>query len=625
MHKTIQLSLLSVALLSQLHASNAFTLGTINVTAAQGTTLKKKDVTDDVTIITKEQIQDSRVTTLNEALNKLGNISISQNGGVGTASTIYVRGMSSKRVLVLIDGIRYNNPTAIGAAAEFSQIMLDNVERIEIIKGAQSGVWGSDASGGVINIITSKAKKGTHASIHTEYGSYNTAKTSVHASYANEKLRMNASSLLYTTDGFSAAEPFKGDANYGKRYDEIGYEKDPYINRTYNFDVAYNFTKHDSISARANIVKSIVHYDASAFNAAIGGYVSSDSPIPQTTLFNRYYQIGFNHKDSINDIKLNYNLSEFNRDIIGVYGTYKYDGSVNELKLEDKITYSKNSFVRVGGSYQKFEQKDITPNTTKNYNAKSLFATNYNKLDLFINANTILTESLRYDAFNAFDNAFTGKVGIKQFLKNNFYISMNAGTGYNAPTLGQLYGQFGANPNLKPEKTLTTDLTIGNDTLWITGFYNEIKDLIDYQYPAGYVQLTGKSKLKGLELGFENYFSNDIGIKALYTYLRTEDAQGKTLARRPINQLDLTASYYLSENVDFSTHIQYVGTRYDKADNKGAQTGKYATADLVANMKASKKLSFYAKINNITDKYYQTVDGYATAGRSVYVGLVAKY
>jgi len=626
MKTTLKLSLLCAAFVSSsLQAQNQYTLKNIEVTASQGTELKKKNVTDDVIIITKEQIEESRVSTLNDALSKLANLSITQNGGVGTSSSVYIRGMSSKRILVLVDGIRYNNPTAIGAAAEFSQIMLNNVERIEVIKGAQSGVWGSDASGGVINIITSTAKKGLHASISTEYGSYNTSKTSILASYATDKLRVSANSLLYTTDGFSAAEPYKGSADYGKRYDELGYEKDPYINRSSGFKASYNFSDNDSVEASVNIIKSTVHYDASAYNVAAGGFVSSDSPVPQTTTFNRFYHLGFNHKDNVNDIKLTYNFSLFNRDIIGTYGTYNYDGDVHEVKAEDKINYMTNSFVRFGASYQKFEQQDITPNKDKDYSASSVFVTNYNKFNLISNTSTILTESLRYDNYTAFDNALTGKVGVKQFLKNGFYISINAGTGYNAPTLGQLYGQFGANPNLKPEKSLTTDITLGNDTVWITGFYNEIKDLIDYIYPAGYVQTSGKTKFKGVELGYEEYFASDIGVKALYTYLRTEDADGKTLARRPINQLDATATYYYSDNVDFSGHVQYIGTRYNKADNQGAQAGRYAIADLVANFKADKNLSYYAKIDNLTDKYYQTVDGYATPGRSVYVGLVLKY
>ncbi|HFB53903.1 MAG TPA: TonB-dependent receptor, partial [Sulfurimonas autotrophica] len=199
------------------------------------------------------------------------------------------------------------------------------------------------------------------------------------------------------------------------------------------------------------------------------------------------------------------------------------------------------------------------------------------------------------------------------------------GTGYNAPTLGQLYGQWGANPNLKPEKSRTSDITFGNDTVWLTGFYNEITDLIEYDWTLGYQQTSGKSKFKGIELGYDDFYFDTLGVKALYTYLEAKNADKENLSRRPQQQLNISLNYYLSDDIDFGLNAQYIGKRYDKADNQGAQTGKYTTADLVANFQANKNLKFYAKINNISDKYYQTIDGYATAGRSLYVGLNLKY
>lgn len=624
MQKTVQLSLLTVALVSSLQAKNQYTLQNIEVTSSQGTSINKKDVTDSVTVITKEEIEEAHVTTLNEALNKLANTAMTQNGGPGTSSSIYIRGMSAKRILVLIDGVRYNNPTAIGAAAEFSQIMLNDVEQIEIIKGAQSGVWGSDASGGVINIITSKAKKGLHANAAIEYGAYDTFQTTLGASYATKKYDILASGTYFNNDGFSAAGPKSTEASYGKRYDDLGLEKDSYENKTLHTKLGYNITDNDRVEANIQAINSLVNYDNGAGTA-------NDSTIPNTYLQNRFYTLALKHKDQLNDITLQYNLSTFQRDVTyvdwfsGNPATSNYKGSVNELKIDDKINYMKNSFVRVGVSYQKFEQTDITPNTDKSYNAIAAYATNYNKLTLLSNNNTIITESVRFDRYNAFENSLTEKFGIKQFLQNDLYISTNIGTGYNTPTLGQLYGQWGANPNLKPEKSRTADITLGNNTLWLTGFYNEITDLIEYDWTLGYQQTSGKSKFKGIELGYDDFYFDSLGVKALYTYLEAKDADNQNLARRPQQQLDLQFNYYLSDEIDFGLNAQYIGKRYDSADNQGAQTGKYTTADLVANFQANKNLKFYAKINNISDKYYQTVDGYETAGRSLYVGLNLKY
>ncbi|MFT7003188.1 MAG: vitamin B12 transporter, partial [Sulfurimonas sp.] len=504
MQKNIKLSLILVAFLSSLHADNQYTLETIDVTSSQGTTLNKKDVTDSVTVITKEALEESRVTTLNEALNQLGGISMTQNGSTGSTSSMYVRGMDSGSILVLIDGIRYNDPTNSSGAAQFSQIMLYNVEQIEIIKGSQSGVWGSDATGGVINIVTSKAKKGLHGVLKTEYGSYNSIQTSLQTSYATDKYDVLVSGLSYSTDGFSSAEPKQGDSDYGNRYDELGWEQDAYINKSFNAKFGYNINEKDRIEASVQSIDSTVNYD----------YAGTDSLTNQNSIRNRFFSASYKHKDSLNDIKLSYNYSSLKRE----YSYGDYDGSVNELKIDNKISYMKDGFLKVGASKQdvKFDNA-TTAGEDKEYTALSAFTTNYNKTKLFKNLNTIITESIRYDSYDDFDNSITGKLGVKQFIYKDYYISANAGTGYKAPTLYQLYGYYGST-DLNPEKSITSDITLGNDTIWLTGFYNEITDAIEWE-SSGYYNTSGKSKFKGIELGYKDYFLNSLGVDAMYTYL----------------------------------------------------------------------------------------------------------
>lgn len=624
MKHTLPLSLLSVALVSSLNASqnaNQYTLENISVTASAGSTLDKKDVTDNVIIITKEAIEESRVTTLTEALSQLGNIAITQSGGVGQQSSMFLRGVDTGRILVLIDGVRYNNPTAPNAVAELAEIMLYNVERIEIIKGAQSGVWGSDATGGVINIVTSKAAMGTHANLNVEYGSFDTKKTSLQAAYGEEKFDVLVSGLLLDSDGFSAFEPVKASPDYGKRYDELGLEKDAYTNRSINAKLGYNITQEDRVEASLQQTNSEVAFDD----------FGADNNIPQTQTTNSFYTLGYEHKGALHSVNASYSLSDFQRESTFSFAPaspYLYEGSVHEFKIDDKITYAENSFLRVGAAHQKFAQKEITQDTNKNYNAIAAFVTNYNKFSLFSELETIATESLRYDKYDAFDDALTGKLGLKQFVFENYYLGTNIGTGYKAPTLEQLYGQWGANPNLKPEKSLSSDITFGSDMVWITAFYNEITDLIDWTgaWPnAGYNQVEGKSKFQGYELGYQGYLFDALGVGANYTYVKTKDASGKELARRPESQLDLRATYYLSTSFDLGANAQYIGSRYDSADKQGAQTGYYTVVNLVSNVKVNDFVTLYGKINNITDEYYQMVDGYATAGRSLLLGLSAKY
>ena len=634
MKKRLPLSLLTVALLSSLNASeNQYTLQSINVTAAQGTTLEKKDLTESMTIITKEAIEESRLTTLSDALSQLGNVTLSSSGGLGQQTSLFVRGMDSRRVLILVDGVRYNDPTTPGAISKLEDLMLYNVERIEIIKGAQSGIWGSDASGGVINIITTGAKKGLHGAINLEYGSFDTKKTSLQASYGTEKYYISLSGLYLASDGFSAYEPAKSSANYGKRYDELGLEKDPYRNGSLDIKLGYNITKENRVQISAQLIDATVDFDA----------YGADGLVQNTKLENSLYKVDYQHRGSLHEITANYSRSNFSRESqFSTSFSGEYKGSVDEVKLYDKINYATDSFVRLGADYQLFTYKEQDGTNDKSYNSVAAYVSNYNKLKLFGSQDTIITESLRYDSYSNSEDALTGKLGLKQFVANEYYVSANIGTGFNAPTIGQIYGEYGAlaNPNLEPETSLTFDITLGSDMLWITGFCSEIDNLIEWYDPDGYIpdanwndismpaiykNLKGKSKLQGIELGYEDFLFNTLGVGANYTYLETKDAAGKELARRPKSQFDVKATYYVTDSFDIGANAQYIGTRYDAADRKGAQTGEYTVLNLVSNVKVNKYITVYGRINNITDEYYQVVDGYASAGRSLFLGLTAKY
>jgi len=285
MKNAIKLSILSCALLSQLNADNSYTIDTINVTASQSTTLDKKDVTDSVVIITKEALEEAKVSTVNEAINKLGGLSMTQNGGAGTAASMFIRGMATKHILVLIDGVRSNNP--VTGTTEFSQLMISNVIQIEIMKGSQSGVYGSDASGGVINIITSKAKLGFHAQANIEYGSFNSKKSSLQVSYAEDKFDILMGVSLTNIDGFSAKEPGKLSPDFGKGTSDLGLEKDGYNNKSMNVKIGYNITDKDRVSLNVNTIDSTINYDP------WGGDSYTDQP--NDVVANDRYTIDYKH------------------------------------------------------------------------------------------------------------------------------------------------------------------------------------------------------------------------------------------------------------------------------------------------------------------------------------------
>lgn len=611
MKRIITLSLLSSLLLSNAHSA-VIELDEITVEAANRTEQNIKDLTESVTIISAQDIAESKVTTLSQALNRLGNIAVSNNGGMGKTTSLYVRGMDSGRTLLLVDGIRYNNVTSASGGAQYQNILLNDVERIEIIKGAQSGVWGADASAGVINVITKSASKGTHISANLEAGSFNTQLGSVQLSHKTDSFDIVAGVSRIKTDGFSAAEPKQGNIDYGKRGDELGSEDDGYTNNTYNIKAGYNLTDEDRIEASYKRINAFVEFDASAGTDAGNYPVNVWSGLPYfEESDDRFYSAAFKHKDKTNDLALQYNYSYFNRKVSD------FKGNIEDISLQDRINYMEDSFLRIGGSFQAYE----FDSAKSKYNAKSAYATNYNKFLIFNNlGKTIFTQSLRYDEYSAFNNKTTGKVGLKQFIfKNDIYISSNYGTAYNIPTLFQLFDSVYGNPDLIPETTRTTDFTIGNDKLTLTYFYNEIKDMIDWN--SGYNNLSGISRLKGAEIGYKDDFFDVLTVIFNYTYLDAKDSSGEKIDRRPKHQVDGNVVYYVTEDLNIGLNGQYIGTRHDGS----AQTGKYALFNTVVNYVINDNFTLYGKIDNITDKYYQVVNGYATAERSFYAGLNAKF
>ena len=576
------------------------------VTGANNSQQLVANLPENVSIITAEDLEKSHATTLTEALNRLAGIAFSSNGGLGTSTSFYLRGFDSKRTLVLIDGIRYNDPTGLNGA-EIQHITLDEIERIEIIKGAQSGIWGADASAGVINIITKASKKGYHMSAKTEHGTYGLQKYIATASYKNDLINIKLSASQLETTGISAAESKLGDLNFGTRGLDAGFEADGYKNNSNSLKLGYQISSKHYLELSANTISTYTEYDDGS---------ADDNDTKFSTINNIFYQALYTFENENSELKIAYKASHFDRNFDNLS---PYTGAVSEWIVTERINGDKEDFILLGASSQEFSQdKSGSTDLNANYQTNSIFGSNYNKID-----NTIVSESIRIDSYNSFDNTVTGKLGIKQSINDNLALKLNLASGYNVPTLNQLFASYG-NPLLSPESTLSSDITFEISKFKLTYFYNEITDMIAWE-GVGYTNILGQSILQGTEITYSADLIKTINLGLNYTYLNAKDADGFTLARRPEHQADLRLTYAPRKEFSLLTHIQYIGTRYELADNQGAQTGEYTLINLVANYNINKKLKAYIKVDNLFDTFYQVVDGYGTAGLSGYIGLSASY
>lgn len=586
-------SLVACATLVASLEANTLQLEPIVISASK-TEQSLKDITANVDVITAEELEEKHITSVIDALRIFTSISVAQTGGLGQQTSFYQRGFKTENTVVMIDGIRYNDPTAIGGAAQLEHLMVNNIERIEIINGAQSGVWGANAVAGVVNIITKKATEKLSMDGNLEYGSYATTKIAADISQKTGALSYYIGVNQLKSDGFSAQTP--------KGKNTKDYEADSYKNQTLNAKLSYDFTPFDTLYGQFTFIEALTQYDA---------YAQPNSEANEIHQINRLGNIGYRHKlNAVDAITATYAITTFDKkDPVNIYNP-AFKGTNTELSLQGNYHYASDSFIVAG--VNTLHSKDII--RTKELDSKGVFLTNTNRFENFI-----FTESIRHDSYDEFNDKTTGKVGVKYFFGNDTTLSANYGTAYRVPSLVELYGAYGANPNLTPETTKGYDISAQYKGLMATYFNNEINNLIDYT--TGYNNVNGQSTFKGYELKYQQTMSNFVSLNLAYNKLFAKDKNGAYYAKRPHDTARITVDYAGINKLLLSSTASYVGTRHDGTN----QTGRYTLWGAVVNYDATESLSFYLKGENLGDKLYQEVNGYGTAGRSFYVGLNARF
>ncbi len=592
--KKRELSLLLVVLLSSTTFAKNIDLDKITITTPTKSNQSLVNTTANVDIITSDELEMRGFKTVQKALSTIAGISLSQNGGLGKSSSIKVRGFDSQRVLVLIDGVRYNNPTS-SSGASFSNLLVENIEQIEIVKGAHSGIWGADASAGVINIITKKATKdGFKASINGEYGTYNTQKYGVNTSFKKDMFDVSLNLQRLTSDGFSAQVP-KGELT--KKYEDDGYE-----NSSADIKMGVNLSQKDRVEVFYNIIDSESEFDG--WNAPNDKNATVESR-------EQFFGVNYSRKSDNYNTKLYLNRSQFERYYPNSSFTKNFDGNVDEAGLNGEFNYLGDSVFGGGFDYKEFAHDN---EISKDYTNKGLFLTNTN---LFNEKKTTFTQSIRYDKFDSFDDKFTYKIGLKHdHVKiEDFVASVNYATAYNIPTLDQLHNTTYGNESLNAEETKGFDVTLNYKGVGVSYFDNEIDEMISYDFVTSkFNNIKGKSRLRGVEISHSN-FIDSIGLAygVNYTFLKAEDKDGKKLARRPKNSANLTLDYYGVEGLHIGTLVRHVGKR-DKQSS-------YTVVDVIGGYDVNEELNVYVKMDNALRKHYQDISGYGTNLLAFYLGF----
>ena len=611
-------------------------LADVVVTATRTDTATEKIGGTSVTVLNKEDITAKQQTTVEEVLKDVPGLDVVANGGPGTSTSIFLRGADSKNTLILVDGVMFNDPSSANRAADLGNLTTDNIERIEVIKGPMSALYGSNATGGVINIITRKGAGPPKSSFGMEGGSYNTWKEYAGSSGSIDHFNYSLNISHTDSDGFSIAD------HRNTRIPQAGNtsESDGWRNTTFSGRAGFEINPVFEVEATLRAMNSTVSLDN--FGPGFSGdrfsswpytaqpdgrknnHQDSEQYLGRLDVKNRLFD-GFLKSD------LYYQLSHQNRTGYNNDGNQSYDylGENQETGWQGTLTMAKTNDLTLGTSYyrenMKSESSGINEQTS---DTKSLWAGD--QATLFDSLN--LAAALRYDEHDRFGGKATYRIAPSYLIGSGTTLKASYGTGFRAPSLFELYSVYG-NVNLRPEESRGWDAGLEqkafDDTVvfGLTYFVMSFEDRIAYDFLTNtYQQATGETQSNGVETFVRYKPGNNLTLQADYTYTNTEDPAGSLLPRRPRNKFGIHGQYHIGK-FGFNTDLRWAGRR-DESPSAKDLNGKpvttldpYTVVNLAATYQLTDKVQLYGRIDNLFNEYYEEAWSYATPGRSAYAGI----
>lgn len=555
----------------------------------------KSDYTGNITVITNEQLTEKAIQTLPEALDRIGGLPLWSYGGMGKSTSLYLRGHDSKRTLLLVDGVRFNDPTNLNGA-NWEHILVSDIERIEILPGAQAGIWGADAGAGVINVITKKAAEGTHGSISYMLGDLGQKHTKLNASYGQQKFDARISLQSLSEDGFSAITPITN----GKPQNPLNYEKDGYRNNTANIKFGWNLAQKQRLEVGGTFVDANNRYD----NGSI-----PNSPDVYGTFQQNIGYLSYGFDAAGWQTKMSTSTGNMLRKAFDIYGG-RFDVDVNQNSLISSKSDSLGSWSLGAEQIAQNAKQMGTGSQSGRYEQMGYFINRVQKIHLpQAEYPTIANVSLRKDEHNRYDDYVSKTLGIKQPLNKDSYLAFNLGNRQRTPNLFERFGGgwTQASPNLKPETIQSSEITFGWKGYSVTRFEDRVDNLINYG-SSSYINIAGISQLKGWEWKAEQAIAA-LGseLALIYTVLDAKDQAGIPLAKRPEASGSLSWSYLGLNKTMVGLQVQYVGNRFDSYDSlgqgdKASNTGNYWLWHANGSYQFTKEVRLFVKGINITDE-----------------------
>lgn len=601
-----------------------------------------REVASSIAVLTSEYLDRAKKSTLTEVLEGIASLSVVQNGGPGGASSVFIRGANSEHTLFLVDGVELNDPINPSRSFDLAHWTLENVERVEILRGPQSPLYGSDALGGVIHIITRQGSGRPTLRLTSSTGSYGTITSRGEITGSMRGVRFSFGLHHWATKGVSAAN-----SSYPGNSEPDG-TKNVSLSARLSFSPMKNF-EFDFVArstlARIDIDNFGGSYGDDPNNIQDYRHLLGRAQIRSLLHNNRWEQ-----KFSISLIgarRVHDNLPD--EDHPGESESGHFQSQSLKIDWQNNLFLHPSHTLTLGiereqeNGQSEYLMRAAWGEYRSDFPLQKAALTGFYFQDYFSSADRLFaTIGFRYDHHSRGADAFTYRVAPAYIWpKTKTKWKGSIGTGFKSPSLYQLYapktfyGPIG-NLSLKPEKCLGWDIGVEQPfsgeraelRLALTYFHNRFKDLISYDWARGYVNI-GQAESRGVEIEAEVRSVEGFSIHVAYIRMEARDkVKNEELLRRPKNRLCASAGYSLAGRLNFSFSLYYTGKRRD-IDYSGSTAREvilqgYTLLNGVISSPLSPKVELFLRLDNILNARYETVYGYGTLGFSAQGGVTFK-
>lgn len=548
-----------------------------------------------VTVITREDIERTQAKSVAELLTSEPGLDAAVNGGYGKTTSLYLRGTNSDHTLVLIDGVKINSATS--GIASWQYLPVEQIERIEIVRGPRSSLYGADAIGGVVQIFTRTPTERFRAGAEAGYGTYGTSRVAADVAGANGATRFSLAGSHFNTDGIDVKTASAG--NEGDR--------DGYRNESVSARLSHRFTGGAELEAHALRTQGFTEFDGTpnqtAFNQDVTGVRLRLTPSDNWQM---KLDAG-NSRDYADSFRNG-----------GFYSTFNTNR--NTAAWQNDVTVGKDQLLTLGLDYQDDRVGSTTIYSEKERANRGGFVQHQGRF-----GNHDLLVSWRQDDNEQFGTNDTGNLAWGYVLNPSLRARLSWGTAFKAPTFNQLYFPNYGTATLRPEESESYEAGLRGKTAWgnwdVRAYQTNVDNLIaTVLVGSNYVaQNVDKARIKGVEAEIGMHFAGWNTRAGLALMDPRDTGRDKVLNRRAKRSLKLEADRAFGVwRLGATLLVQ--GHRYDDVNNT-VRLGGYGLLNLRAQYDLSKQWVVRANLDNAFGKAYQTVNTYNSPGRSVFVSL----